>query len=733
MAIERNTTYRLEWEDWQGAACRLDIVDSETVRKDVVQLTPGATPFKTERDDDESPLAPLRDGTGTISVVGNHETLAKLEVTSGCRYRVRLTRGGAVAWCGWLTGDVISQSYATAPDEFSLQCIDDVGALDLWKMTQQDFAKDGNEYTGNMNPVRISDVLAECFCHVNGAYAEPSSGAKDTLTFVFPVECGTDLWQLKSCVRRLAFFTDKDTENEEDEDTSGAFLEADSCRTALEKICTATGWSCSAQGLKIVFTSPRGSGSNVELTFAELYAGTIPESSAAVGTLAPTPLGAHEISRYRGLHKGCVRAEVETFSDLIPDLDDVGSFAKDCGTQTWGASSLTTKSFRAISYRCKNRLALLSYMMDLKSTVTDPKSVDDYDITPVTGLRPWDWNTIYRTNSETHGSVYSGLAKFDAFVADESKTNYNFTTGLMATCWYACSANSIYRYIHYTPTVPLAVLRGYSVALLSGFLVFNAKITNYRFVPKIDSWTTKSLPVAIRVGNKYWDNTEQTWVAAKKVNYLPLDKTSGAAVNDTKTLEMACSGASGLIIPITEELCGEVELSFYSAPDYGYAKNIAGDLMHLPYLYYAITDVSLKFQNEDAVDFKDLPGHYNYTQYTDGWQADSEVVSVYLHSTRDGQSGRGQLLTLSDGSYLPLEKVNDKRPEEWLLAKVAGFFLRPRRMVKITAQYDGTATPGDVYTDADGGVWSLLGVTETDWLTGQSVLYMVDIPTATEN
>lgn len=739
MAVERQKTYRATWADYNGAAMVLDIIDLETVSSVITPMTVGSDPLKTKRDDDESPLAPLRSGSGTIKLVGTYKFLDNLSISSGHRYRVRLTKDGEVVWVGWLKGEALSQSYASNASDFSLNVVDDIGALDTWKMTQKAMTVNGRPYNYEMNPEGISYILSEIFCHVDSVYSDPEAETADKITFEFPVEdvdeSGT-MWQLTSYLRRGVFFTDKDIDDTEDEDSStkGEFFEAKSCKDALEMICTAMGWTVQSHGLRIVFSSPRGSGQKRVVTFQQLYEETLPTTSEDIGTAAPVPYGEHEMSQYAGVHKVSVKAEMNTPTDVLYSLEDLIEFSSDNGTTKGEGSYRDYFTVRSVNYESKSKfLSLQCYDMELKSSVTEPSSASDYVVTPRSSL-PDDWLTkdksgIYKAS----GAMYVGVAKVDSYMPSDEKIDYDLKLGFFFNCPYPGYSSSQYGWIHFIPQndeaapYPLVTMRGGIVAFDSGCLVLSADIANWYYDYIYPSWSIKSVPVSIRVGSKYWDSTTESWVAKKTVCYISVSKNEGAAIDNIKTLEMPYSGANGYIMPINTFLSGYVELSIYNAAAYKESETGQGTPRYGIFTTYAIYNLSLKYQNTDTESYLDAPNHYNYTRYIDGWEDNSEIATVEIHSSRDNQTSFGQLLVNDGGVYTPLEQVNGKRPEEWLLGKMAGFFGRSRKMIKVEAKTDMTIKPGDVYTDADGGKWSVLGDVETDWLKGKSTYYMVDL------
>lgn len=715
MAVEKNTTYRVAWTDYEGRACRVDIVDLETVSPAVKTLEPGQNPFVSKMADDDDPLKPLRSGSGTISVVANFEVMKLFDMTSGHRYRVVVYRSGAVVWQGWLKGESLSQDYESAKSEFSLGCVDDIEALGCWDMTQKDETINGFPFVGDMGLQFVWRILAECFAHVSG------TGGTPPLTFDFPVDGSVELWQLRALVSRGLFFDSVTFDNDEDEEKKKRLYDSMTCKEALEIVCTSFGWSCQAMGSRIIFSMPRVSGDYFVTSMESLYKGGLEGYRYAIGEVAPTSMGDHEVSQYPGVHKINVRAELKKNTDLLPSLEDAMEFVKDEGTVT---RELTV---RAITYKSNSgKVVLQGYKMT--TTKADPKLPTDYDIaTAEYGASDYFTFTTpeYSGPYLKEGNLIVGLTKEDSYTPDESKKNYDFKVGYAFTLlppvyktssrWY-----NLMPYGDMIKFCPMVTLTGEQVALQGGALILNANVASMQDKTEQDSWLILNLPVSVRIGDYYYDKANKTWTTDKVIFHATLEDSLGASVDDDKTLEMPYNGASGLIMPIDRMLSGVVELCIYPM-------QLKGSSVYLTRRRIIVYGLSLKHQDEDTTLAKDLPDHYNYTKYLEHWQDDTKTVSVKMHSRRDGQNGLGQLYVLDSADELTaVEKIDGKRPEQTLLNRYVDLFGRVRQMVTVTAKQDDEMRPNRVWTDANGKKWTPLAATKVNWRTGAGEYLFVD-------
>lgn len=716
MAVEKNTTYMVAWTDYEGRACRADIVDLETVSPVVKTLEPGQNPFVSKMADDDDPLKPLRSGSGTISVVANFEVMKLFDMTSGHRYRVVVYRSEAVVWQGWLKGESLSQDYESAKSEFSLGCVDDIEALGCWDMTQKDETINGFPFVGDMGLQFIWRILAECFAHVSG------TGGTPPLTFEFPTDGSVELWQLRALVSRGLFFESVTFDNDEDEEEKKRLYDSMTCKEALEIVCTSFGWSCQAMGSRIIFSTPRVSGDYYVTSMESLYKGGLEGYRYAIGEVAPTSMGDHEVSQYPGAHKINVRAELKKNTDLLPSLEDAMEFVTDEGTVT---RELTV---RAITYKSNSgKVVLQGYKMT--TTKEAPKLATDYDIAKAE-YGASDYFTVREpdvvNNYQKVGCMIVGLTKEDSYTPDDTKKNYEFKTGLGFNIFYP-----VYRTASgdtpMTPSkavrggLPMVTLRGEQVALSGGALVLNANIGSMAHKKTADNWLINSLLVSVRIGEYYYDRGNKTWTTDKVVFDALLEDSLGASIDDDKTLEMPYTGASGLIMPIDRMLSGEVELCIYPPVLYR-------DSVRLTWRRFIVYGLSLKHQDEDTTLAKDLPDHYNYTKYLEHWQDDTKTVSVKMHSRRDGQNGLGQLYVLdsAEEELIAVEKIDGKRPEQALLNRYVDMFGRVRQMVTVTAKQDDEMRPNRIWTDANGKKWTPLAATKVNWRTGAGEYLFVD-------
>lgn len=741
MAKANVKEYRISWEDYQGRACMLRIVDTEEKSSTRVEtLVAGMNPFVSHVSDDDDPMVPARAGHATISVVNNYTALGLIEMSSSRRYRVILERTETsvteVVWLGWIKAESLTQDYESSNGEFELDCIDDVEALGCWDMLHNDDTIGGYAFGGGFENVHLSTILAECFAHVNNAAGEGS------LVFHFPIEGDYTMWQLWYSVSRGLFFETKDIDSEDD-DKSKSFYEAKTCREAVEEICKAYGWTVQQSGKNIVFSTPMQTGKYAVVNMQELYDAELNGAQEDVDTVTGlAPMGSHDIAMYPGVHKVSVKASLTKSEELLPDVEDGIKFLWDAGE--WSDPQDENTKVRKLVYESKDGRVLETYGYKMDNKIARPATVDDINYSE------FDWpksmwaihyaNTperqIFPDHTETwlnDGFGICGFGKADKYRTTDNKKNYEFKTGVCFNICYPFSqwGSDNNRQVFsgdlaFRSNKPLLTMRGGIVTFLDGCLSFQASI--YSMESGNETWMIRTLPVSIKVGNRYYrpdkdDRGENipgqgSWVAQKCVFDLPLNDSLGGAVDDTKTLAMPYDGAVGYIMPISEYLSGNVEVSIYM-PELHSVEYWRRFLVH---------NISLKHYNEITNIAKKLPNHYNYTKMHDEWADDKVNVEVKLHSSRDKQASAGQIFVPEVyGGYSALEFVPGMtiRPEQLLLNKLESYYGRARKTINLTVKGMDWSLLG-TYNDGKGGKWRMLGATSTDWKTGVCRVMMVD-------
>lgn len=257
---------------------------------------------------------------------------------------------------------------------------------------------------------------------------------------------------------------------------------------------------------------------------------------------------------------------------------------------------------------------------------------------------------------------------------------------------------------------PLARIRSFAGGFLpaGGALCLSAKVrSSYRYSDIEYDWTgltqwgpfLNNLQVAIRVGDKYWNGTE--WqestayipveVVAGEVNWNVYNQTYGV-IKDTNQGKF--QNAQGFIIPITEDLVGKVEITFYS---WSNTSDIRTQYVAAVYLF----DIVLEYFNNDT----NLHKGIRISLPTDTPFKDELDKTLSLSSGKGSRKGNAVLFwkknsignlplfyyngTIYDGYYLP---------EEWLTEKMVEVYSKPAIWLTVEVKYDPTLKIWSLFT-----------------------------------
>lgn len=138
---------QIKWKSFTDYDLTLEIDDGDNT---VTAMTPSATPFVTEIDDDDDMFTPIRYQTGMIGIVG---TLSQMEQLVG-NYpferpvTLKVSKNGTslgVMWKGYVQSATFSQSWIGGNQELSIPVVSQIG---LWADIQQPFTDSFMSFAG---------------------------------------------------------------------------------------------------------------------------------------------------------------------------------------------------------------------------------------------------------------------------------------------------------------------------------------------------------------------------------------------------------------------------------------------------------------------------------------------------------------------------------------------------------------------------------------------------------
>ena len=223
-----------------------------------------------------------------------------------------------------------------------------------------------------------------------------------------------------------------------------------------------------------------------------------------------------------------------------------------------------------------------------------------------------------------------------------------------------------------------------------------------------------SLQIMFRVGRMYWSGTG--WTSVKSTFFVPIGSEEGTSsgtgtIISTKKLTDPYNGADGYLIPITELLSGEVEITIYAISRGSYT---ALYLQNLKVDYYKDDNITVSDKDVNT-----------YTRYTEGGYGQDMEVGLRMSSDNDNAAGYGIISykgsTISDNVKYADGKT--ERPELHLIGNLKRIYGRIIEKLTLEMEYSARVRPWSVVTYA-GKKYRVLSKA-TEW-TDEHTSYMIE-------
>lgn len=301
--------------DRNGAAVEIRIAE-EGWEGEAVELTPGASPLTLQEDDTEGLDTPSRAWTGRLTVVAEAGVdlsgLYAPEVTSS---RVTVRRGGQLAWVGYLSPEVVRQSWVGG-DEVTVNVQSPLAALDGLTL----------DPAGGFGYVTLGGMLAE----VAGMTGDWSHVVfPDDISV--PGSSDTAGW-MEVRVSRAALFS----RNVSQEFSSAAQalvsvveFAGSTGRATVEAVARLLGWTARERADHLIFSAESvnayRSVAVAELTDAGRAVTDAPANVVELGAFVPAGTG-HTLSQLLPVRRVAVEVDDETPDDLFADAVDASNW-----------------------------------------------------------------------------------------------------------------------------------------------------------------------------------------------------------------------------------------------------------------------------------------------------------------------------------------------------------------------------------------------------------------------
>lgn len=285
----------MQWEDYSGETLSLYIYDLQTQGDQTIQLTAGGSPFVIQQTGRDDLMKPMRPTTASISVVCNYQDM--FDLTDNNRFRVILKRGVDVIWMGWLTADVLDQTFSSTNDELTYNAVDDLGHLESVNMAAHDTA------------VTLREIFQECidsFINKGEGYATQYIHIGNA----FPVVSNLDnTFGISTATGKWAYTNDNDDE-----------VSMDSLYSIVSEFMTLFGCTLFSNGKDWFIISPADTkiSSGVEMSSALSFANVTFSDYVQKAINSVHPTGSHGIVIYNPVNDISMRAGGDSLGKILP-------------------------------------------------------------------------------------------------------------------------------------------------------------------------------------------------------------------------------------------------------------------------------------------------------------------------------------------------------------------------------------------------------------------------------
>lgn len=749
--------YSMTWRNRYDVDMHLYIVDTVNKSSENITLTPASSPFTTHTEFKRESLVPVIKGNAVIRCIGNYSMLNELFTGSSTRFRVVLeSTYGNLEWLGWIKSETRTQNFCNEMSEIEIQCIDDVAAMDYYKLSWNSWIKDNMsndpyEFDCGGGFCLMRTLLAECLCHTEGHYGDGSDDMKRIIfgENISVVRDGIENVLLNYKIARVVYFDEDDND-----DTHQHLYTGKTCTEFVEDFCKMFGLTLYQNGPELVFDCD-GDPADIRYystTVYDLYYGNHIEhlhdgaaSEKDINLLKPRNRN-HRFSVISSPSVAITTRRSDTHDIFLPSLNKnerIGSIAYDPvnitrpRTGKWVARELLADGVDCHSYLFTEHSNWQDYSsvpfadrlkMCTAFGVGAVVVSDDY----------WGFNGFER--AEDHGS--STLV--------ENKGKYNFAKRVMLTpCTYpqleqGSTQKPVTRKMS---DMPLLVMRGVEEVSLAGGGLCISMNMHHKWIsnspercdlPMMDDITStaisgdyRSLPTyllcSLRIGNKYLTHDRQWSDDPTSMFYITTESqggiTSYAKVNDTNTLKNMID-ADGFVINIpSAPMTGVMEFSIYNGFKYD-AASVFGET-NLPVGKIIISDIKIERVNSVDYDLISVDAIINQKDeykisINENHTEEETAVDIIMHSMKDGVSDMAAIFDNSKGKFTTGLETN-------LSSVYSDIFRFPRTFLEINTEPCDDLKKPYLSLYRIGGMFRTMGCKSCDWRTMEANYILSEI------
>ena len=619
--------YTISFATLRNESCTIEI-EKEDYVGEVMELIPAGSPFTVEIDDDDFAYVPTRFSTANIRVVGS-DYLQHLYSTSYQQYRVTFKRDGIVTWCGFIKPELYTQDYSSALFELEIECQSAMSTLEFIPYKQM--KEGGKDFVSLWNLVKKGIELSNA--RYNAVYI-PYVYSKSESDY----KASTDNVLSEMTVSEQDFFDEDD--------------KAMTNKEVLEEICKLLNWTC---------VDWKG-----ELYFVDMdYQGDYRRYSSNLETWEPVSLPGvlnvqkagfagndHTLDLVPGFNKVTVKTSNYPINNAIPeeDIDELKILS------ITDISEGEKVSHRRYKIPCKWDMKQYTYD---RATLTLVENLESYqgkiDVGNLLGALPLQYCNyeVKDGNPNIRDYNYTDVIQIrqrldSTFSGFDNKHSILVLKGVTGS--YSDGALSISGSVKFFVDKEMSPLR-------------NADISSS------DLKTSDQLLFRLRIGQKYFNGS--VWVDEIASFRLPYEQDNNSEYipfRNTKTLSMPYTGLSGYVIPISEQMVGELVLELIGI-------NLRGKYPNgeIPYGVF-LKDFKLVYQKEDNLESEESNSdrYYENVLNEDYINELDEIEFKISSYNNDGACYSKVIIRdkyLEDNLYSVIEEKLI-RPEEQLIRRI---------------------------------------------------------------
>jgi len=721
-----------------------------------VQLEPASQPMAVTMENTDDIIMQLRSQTGYIRTIETAGGRA-MRTANNLQHYVRLTKGGTAVWQGYLQASSYSSQYETAVHECEYPIISPLKAMESARI-----AKDAPSGMSS-SMCKFAQLIVEAMDAVGAEYdcvwfPRYATEAVTESATTADIHC-----VLNTRISRYCFLS-KNTKTVDDADYEE--FEGKPWSEVLKAICDFMGWSAVEDGLSLIFTSE--SSFYRKYTRAQLLAivnGTAVGSTdtkhrTSTVTIDATTLNGSENTEtcMQGSRKVAVNAKLTNVGSPIGSpvyTERSGEAASSCSVTRIDDSARTTKTFAyndCLEYECHQ----------YSGTTEIPYA-------PATDL------------ASLKSGMRADVVKIDCYKVESSKFNYDFSSAIRLYCPFTPTSSDDYTAMK---DKPLLTVRSQGLMTLrNGALCLSANLQSSMFCYLHDTdnnvWNSydkdgdglslygpaaeATMRLTLKFGDKYWTGT--AWSASKTIFEVAVDNDDMdescnrygrdredpsflfrvGRIKNTKTLAMPYNGADGYVIPVTEELSGQIILEVYpwkqAMRSFGTEIGTGRPVNRMEPEYKAVFLSSLSIDYYDDLGYSSQSGNRGSSGLTSdsaellsqqenrysaltGAVFDDETEVTLEMATRN-RNVAGETLLTHGGSYLKqyrmFEGAQLVRPEEKLLSRLKAIRNKTHTVRTLTMAEDADY---DFFTLYD-SVYRITGI-DRDFIEGTETVRFYD-------